>query len=81
MNWSEHIPLVTLIVAAFGAGGIAQVVRSIPRIHARLDAIEKWQNKETGRREAFAEIERNGRLRIRTQGLGVPIHPDDQTPP
>jgi hypothetical protein len=82
MNWSEHIPLVTLIAVVFSAGVLyaqhgsvkrdlrSLIDKTIPRIHERLDKLDKWQTEERTRR------------RIRTEGLGIPIHPDqeDRTP-
>lgn len=81
MNWSEHIPLVTLLVVVFGGGGLfAQhnvikrdlrklVDGTIPRIHERLDGLRSWQDRRDG---ATAE-----RRRIRTEANGVVIQEDE----
>lgn len=88
MNWSEHIPLVTLIAVVFSAGvlysqhsGLKRELRNLidktlPRMHRRLDAEKAWRNWLEGKLEHVL----GGRSRIHTSAEGHSADGED-TPP
>lgn len=90
MNWSEHIPLMTLLgVVALGATVIAQhrslekafkhlMDVTIPRIHARQDEEKEWRIRID---ERLKEQDRERRRRIQTHAHGTRVPPEDETPP
>jgi hypothetical protein len=81
VNWSEHIPLLTLLAVVFSAGVFyaqqavikrdlrSLVDKTVPRIHERLDGFEKWQTEH--------DTEARTRRRVRTEGQGVPVYSDE----
>jgi hypothetical protein len=84
MNWSEHIPLVTLITVVFFGGVLwAQhaglrgeikklIDKTIPRIHDRLDEDRRWRDRLDGAL--------NERRRVRTAAHGIPVQEDETSP-
>lgn len=82
MDWSQHIPLVTLIAVVFSAGTLysqhagikrelrALVDKTVPRLHKRLDGVREWQIDH--------DAAEGGRKRVRTAAGGVPISDEDQ---